>query len=248
MPRKIDMHGRKCGSLYVLKEAGIYVSPGQTTHDITWLCACDCGNECVVRGSYLRNGHTKTCGNCGTQTLVDETTHMRCFCKKGRSFIFDSSDLPIVHAHIWYVNPSGYVIARDGQRQLKLHRLLMHAPEGMVVDHINGEPSDCRKCNLRIVTQHVNTYNSGMRKTSTTGYKGVCYDRSRAKYMAHIHPDGKMRFLGYYASPEAAAEAYNNAAVAFWGEGARVNIVGVPFETKPAKNTQGEEGQSNAGD
>lgn len=236
MPCKIDMCGQKCGSLYVLEEIGMYVSPGQTTHDRTWLCVCDCGNKCVVRGSYLRNGHTKTCGNCGTQTIVDETTYMRCFCKNGGSFIFDSSDLPIVCAHIWYMDSNGYVITKKGRQQLKLHRLLMCAPDGMVVDHINGNTGDCRKCNLRIVTQHVNTYNSGMRKTSTTGYKGVCYDRRRAKYMAHIHPNGKMKFLGYYASPEAAAEAYNNAAMAFFGEGARLNVVGTPFITKPAKN------------
>lgn len=238
MPCKIDMRGRKYGSLYVLEESGMYVSPGQTTHDRTWLCRCDCGRECVVRGSFLRNGHTKTCGNCSVQTIVDESTCMRCFCKSGGSFIFDRSDLPIVCAHKWYMTSDGYVVARNGLRKFRLHRLLMCAPDDMVVDHINGDPSDCRKCNLRIVTQHVNTYNSGMRKTSTTGYKGVCYDKHRAKYTAHIHPDGKTKFLGYYASPETAAEAYNNAAISFFGEGARLNVVGTPFKTKATKNRQ----------
>lgn len=51
------MVGRKWGRLTVLSRAG---SPPQK--NVTWLCRCDCGNEVIVVGNYLRSGDTKSCG------------------------------------------------------------------------------------------------------------------------------------------------------------------------------------------
>lgn len=55
--RKMELTGERFGRLTVIKEAG-------RTKDkqALWLCSCDCGNEVVVRGSCLANGHTQSCG------------------------------------------------------------------------------------------------------------------------------------------------------------------------------------------
>ena len=101
----------------------------------------------------------------------------------------------------------------------------MNAPSGFVIDHINGDPRDNRKGNLRITSQTKNTYNERLKKNSTTGYKGVGIDKRNGRYFAHIHPHRSMKFLGYYNTPEEAAAAYDKAAVFYFGEFARTNAM-----------------------
>lgn len=57
MPKFIDMTGQKFNWLTVLSRQGV-----QGKGQVTWLCRCDCGNETVVRGDSIRNGHTVSCG------------------------------------------------------------------------------------------------------------------------------------------------------------------------------------------
>lgn len=209
--KPIPMIGRRFGELTVVEEAE------RTSKQLKWKCRCSCRRYTIVQGANLRNGHTKTCGNCNH--YVDEGNYIRCIVKSGRSFVFDSDDLPIVQQHSWSVDKFGYVLASG----VKLHRLLMENPDG-VVDHINGNPSDCRRRNLRIATQHDNTKNCSLPKNNTTGYKGVCWDKRRNRFMAHIHPNGVTKFLGYYDSPIEAAIAYDKAAAFYFGEFARPNF------------------------
>jgi hypothetical protein len=56
MGRAIRMEGRQFGRLTVIAEAG------RDQRKVTWLCSCDCGATVVVRGTVLRNGHTRSCG------------------------------------------------------------------------------------------------------------------------------------------------------------------------------------------
>ena len=213
---RIDMTGKKYGRLTVLRKEGVYKG-----HDTLWFCKCQCGNSTIVRGSYLRNGHTKTCGHC--IRYEKEADYYRCTVGTGRSFIFDAQDFPQVSKYQWSVSKDGYLLGYSEGQCVKLHRLLLGNPD-MVVDHINGNPSDCRRINLRVATQHQNTYNSSISKSSSTGYKGVCFDKHRRKYIAHIHPNGKMVFLGYYGSPYEAALAYDKAASIYFGEYAKLNF------------------------
>lgn len=214
---RIDRAGKKCGALTVLEKADVY-----RKHDTRWLCRCDCGNIVRVRGSYLRNGHTKTCGHC--VTYIDKGDYIKCIVKSGKAFVFDRRDLNIVSKYTWSVSQEGYVISGTGKECIKLHRLLLGNPINSVVDHINGHPWDCRRCNLRFASQQQNTQNSVMPKSNTTGYKGVCFDKRRKKYIASIHPNGRTKFLGYYNSPYEAALAYDRAAIYYYGEFARPNF------------------------
>lgn len=60
MPKKIDEKGNRYGRLLVLEEKG--VPKDKKNKSITWLCLCDCGNDAIVSGEYLRKGQTKSCG------------------------------------------------------------------------------------------------------------------------------------------------------------------------------------------
>jgi len=57
MSKKIDMAGKRCGMLIVIKER---LTP--RVPNATWECRCDCGNIIVVKGTALRSGHTQSCG------------------------------------------------------------------------------------------------------------------------------------------------------------------------------------------
>jgi hypothetical protein len=58
MPKHEDLTNRRFGKLIVLR----YYGRSGSRNKITWLCRCDCGNECIVMGESLRNGQTKSCG------------------------------------------------------------------------------------------------------------------------------------------------------------------------------------------
>ena len=220
----------------VLHDSGIKHNAKGSCCETKWLCMCDCGNQCVIRGSYLRNGHTKTCGWC--QKYISQEDHMVCVSKNGKQFLYDFTDQEFVSKHRWYVDRYGYVLIGSKNRfGGKLHRMLVQPDPDQVVDHINGDPSDCRRSNLRIVCQGQNTCNQKLHKRSTTGYKGVCYDKRRHAYMAYIRPQ-RQKFLGYYPTPEEAANAYNIAAITYFGEHARLNIIGQPFTTISAMHQE----------
>ena len=145
---------------------------------------------------------------------------------QGKVATIDSMDLFLVDSHNWYFN-KGYARTNisdgaGGQKNIKLHRLIMSAPSGMEVDHINLNKLDNRRANLRIATASQNQRNRGAYTTNTSGYKGVVWHKGANKWRARIVCEGKKHSLGLYESKELAYEAYCNAAKQMHGEFARV--------------------------
>ena len=204
------------GDLTVIEKAGVCKKA------TLWRCRCTCGKESIVRLGNLRSGHTKSCGKCNT--IIHHDGYLECVVKNGRRFLFDESDLPSVQGQTWTIDKDGYVRGNSGKKAVRFHRMIMAAKPDEVLDHINGDPSDCRKQNLRIVSQHQNSMNHSLNKNSTTGFKGVCFDKKEQKYMAHIHPNRRMVFLGYYDDPIEAALAYDKSASFYFGEYAKLNF------------------------
>src|SRR3990167_452436 len=86
-------------------------------------------------------------------------------------------------------------------------------------DHINHNKLDNRKINLRAVTTSQNQWNRKLGKNNTSGYKGVALEKRNNKWKARI----KKKFLHYFDTPEKAAQTYNEAAQAYFGEYAKLN-------------------------
>ena len=143
-----------------------------------------------------------------------------------RDILVDLEDLPIMVMQSWTCDNEGYV----KNAQLKtLHRILLEANGDDIVDHINGNPSDNRRKNLRICTKGQNNINSVIRPSNKSGYRGV-YKSSdpRVKHklwIASIGVCGKKISLGRFDNPKDAAIAYNNAAIKYHGEFAMLNII-----------------------
>lgn len=141
--------------------------------------------------------------------------------------LLDPEDAHVLARGNWYVTCSGYVrrdFKVDGRKLYELlHRVVLNAPEGAFVDHINGDKQDNRKSNLRLCSAGQNNMNRGPSKTNQSGFKGVWYDPRRKKYRATIRANKKKHCLGSFDVAEEAADAYNKAALAYHGEFARLN-------------------------
>ena len=107
-----------------------------------------------------------------------------------------------------------------------LSRVILNALKGKNVDHINGDTLDNRKSNLRLCTSGENIRNQVKRCDNTSGYKGVSWSSEREKWEAKIQLNNKTIHLGRYKNKKEAAQAYNNAAIKYHKNFARLNDVG----------------------
>lgn len=105
---------------------------------------------------------------------------------------------------------------------VRMHTMIMNPPVGMEVDHIDGNPLNNQKSNLRICTHANNMLNRSKERGNVTGYKGVSPHKS--KYQARIRVNNKEYWLGVFDNPEDAATAYDDAARIYHGEFAKLNF------------------------
>lgn len=150
---------------------------------------------------------------------------------KGGYTLIESRDMGKATRYKWYLATNGYAVAgQPGGRQgmLSLHRLILdlRANDGNVVDHINGDKLDNRRCNLRIVSRSQNIQNARKRKRhggkkTTSKYKGVCFDKKAGKWMVYLGN----KFLGYEDHEHKGALLYNLFAGDKYGKHACLNEV-----------------------
>jgi hypothetical protein len=81
---------------------------------------------------------------------------------------------------------------------LRLHRIIMNCPEGFVVDHYNHDTFNNLESNLRICSSKQNSENQTKRKTNTSGYKNVSWNKHANKWRVNITHNGKKIHIGYY--------------------------------------------------
>jgi hypothetical protein len=124
----------------------------------------------------------------------------------------DDEDAHLLYGRSWFVDSEGYVGSNSSRktgarRRVRLHRLLLNATKGHIVDHINRNKLDNRRANLRFVTHSENTFNSDTRPTSVSQYKGV--SKKRNKWRAYISHHGKYVHIGHFETEHQAALAHD---------------------------------------
>lgn len=112
-------------------------------------------------------------------------------------------------------------IVRMHNAILEYHGIIIGEKEEC--DHINGNGLDNQKNNLRIVLQKHNSFNKGSYKNSFSEYKGVSWHKATNKWIAQIQVDLEKIYLGVFKNEKEAARAYNEAALKYHGEYARLN-------------------------
>ena len=112
---------------------------------------------------------------------------------------------------------------------INMARLITNAPPHLQVDHINRNPLDNCRENLRLVTNSQNQMNSKLSSNNKSGFKGVYYQYNTnpgaksKRWRAFIQIEEKKSHIGYFRTPEEAARAYDAAAINHYGEYALTN-------------------------
>lgn len=141
----------------------------------------------------------------------------------------------------------GYPRCRINKKHFYLHRMIMDANQDQVVDHKNGDKLDCRKINLRFVTDHENAWN--VRRCGVNCTRGV--------WQVSIMSKGINRYIGRYKtfdearaariqaevdrSSEFCRELGEMSEIEYWlNRRGKVKPGNKPWEVPPRKNTKGE--------
>lgn len=141
--------------------------------------------------------------------------------------LVDDEDYPLLNRFKWSLDGKGYAKTNfhigTVSHTVKMHRLVVAATKSFQVDHKNGVKLDNRKDNLRLCNNRQNQGNLPKRKNCSSQYKGV--HRKGVKWQARIATEDRRISLGYYATEDEAALAYNRAAAQHFGEFALLNNV-----------------------
>jgi hypothetical protein len=146
--------------------------------------------------------------------------------------ILDLRDYYHLSKYKWYIKgcfgkfyaARNYKYDSKQTKSVAMHREIMNAPKGLLVDHRNGNGLDNRRENLRLATRSQNNCNTTKRKNTSSRFVGVSFDKRKRRWIAYINHNGKKIFLGYFDSEIEAAKAYDAAAKKYHGEFARLNF------------------------
>lgn len=112
------------------------------------------------------------------------------------------------------------------QRTVRMHReILGIADSSVFCDHKDGNGLNNQRCNLRECTKRENNLNCKRKTSDTSNYKGVSLYAPNNKWGARIMHNGNAVHLGYHETENAAAKAYNEAAMKHHGEFAYLNTI-----------------------
>lgn len=218
MPR-LDLTGQKFGRLFVKGLA--YVKDGRTF----WTCLCDCSpnKEVIVKGKYLTNGDTKSCGclnlERATQMGKDNKKYNDYYIKNNivyvkfsncnEEFLCDIEDWNCAKNICWYKNNTGYARGEIDGKAILFHNYIfdIDTDSGIEIDHIHGNRLDNRRSELRICNRNKNALNKGLYKNNTSGVTGVSWHKQQEKWNAYIQIEHKNIYLGLFDSFDDAVNA-----------------------------------------
>lgn len=135
---------------------------------------------------------------------------------KGKEALIDDEDFGLVSSYAWHA-----LFERDGikcyaasakwvkgqVKTIRMHRLIVGAKDGQIVDHINHDALDNRRSNLRLVTQKENLRNRRIPKHNKSGFIGVAFSEAHKKWRARIKINNKEIHLGLFSKKEDAIRA-----------------------------------------
>lgn len=226
----VDLSNKKFGHLTPISVNDKTLCRGKRI----WKCSCDCGNICYVKEGTLIYKDNPSCGcvkvarmkrlgrslkRYNTYDLSHEEYAIG-YTLKNEPFLFDKEDYAKIKDICWYYGYGGYIKGNINGKSINLHRLVTDVLNNndVVVDHINHDVKDNRKCNLRVTDQMHNARNVSVRSDNTSGYTGVTWDKQHKKWASQIVVEGKNIHLGRFDNVDDAVIARKEAEDKYYGE------------------------------
>ena len=194
----------KNDAILIRQEAEMYI---KTTSDIYKKLSSICkgiytGRKCKKECVYKH--YRKKFNN-----IITHETFLEIIISKKKSILIDKEDMFLLDMSYWNINPQGYAYGKYNKKTILMHRHIMNAPYNKIVDHINHNKIDNRKCNLRLVTPKENSKNRTLSPKNKAGYTGVFQFKN--KWKARIVSDYKSYWLGTFDNKEDAIKARKEA-------------------------------------
>ena len=126
--------------------------------------------------------------------------------------VVDIDDYYRLSKYQWYATNSSntsYAVRNVERKRVFMHRVIMGAPDHLLVDHIDHDGLNNRKSNLRLCSPDENRYNILPRRRTSSKYKGVRWRKSMKKWTAVVQANKKAYNLGYFNDEIEAAKAYD---------------------------------------
>jgi hypothetical protein len=153
--------------------------------------------------------------------------------------LVDDGDYEEVSKHRWYVNARGYAAWNERLDKVStqhyhwrlhlMHREIMRAQKGQILDHADGDKLNNQKSNLRFCTHSENMSNTRYKKFSKSGYRGVREFHTKKGWYGAIRKDKVFYWSSVCRTPVEAAIWYNDMARKLHGEFAVLNEVHLPI-------------------
>jgi len=161
-------------------------------------------------------------------------TYRRIYLDEGLWTIVDPQNYYRFGCFKWYLTAKdgkfyavrNFTVDKTKTKMISMHREIINAPKGLLVDHKNTDSLDNRRENLRLATRSQNMQNMKKKNKdkSTSRFIGVWFDKSAGNWPSKITVNGKKIHLGRFHNEIDAARAYDRAAIKYRGEFARLNF------------------------
>lgn len=150
----------------------------------------------------------------------------------GKYTYVSAQDLLHMMQFNFYLAPDGYArtgsLRAYGCPEAVAHRLVLGAPPGFEIDHINGDRLDNRRSNLRVVTRSQNHQNRRGPRRGSSRFKGVMWDKRLSMWRAAVQLGRRCVYRAHFRSEVEAALAYDTAALRIFGVYAAPNFLHHP--------------------
>mgnify|MGYP006053658497 CR=1 FL=1 len=179
-------------------------------------------------GKFGLNPQCKGCCSVARQKVrrplqIETPSGIRVPLTRGQFALIDASDKDLCNVR-WYCAANFYAINKYLRQ---MHRVILSRILGRdllpneIVDHIDRNPLNNTRANLRLATKSQNAINTPLNKRNTSGIKGVTLRKN--KFIAQIRVNGKNLYLGIYSTAEDASKSYNDAAQRYFADFAITN-------------------------
>ena len=195
---------------------------------VYYLCKCDCGKTTSTTAGNLTSGKVKSCGCKRKQRqkrlniYIFHKDYVEGLLKNtDKRFVIDLEDYDKIKNYTWILDDSGYVRTTVTEENGKsttygIHNIITGIKYH--IDHIDRNPLNNRKNNLRWATLSQNAHNKNLLKSNTSGVTGVYYDNKKGLWKATIIIKKKKKYLGSSKNKDTAIKKRLLAEKEFLGE------------------------------